>query len=98
MTGSGQLMSLSQKGYKTLNHRDVQYRWMMQIRGGVSMASIYTNAALGGRELIAQLPRIVSLTLVSDAIDFGNANDWNPNEAGEPFYCKHTRKGFVLAG
>ena len=90
------LISLSQKGYKTLNHGDVQYRWMMKNRGGVNEASIYTNAAVGGRELIAELPRVVSLTMVMDAADFGHANDWNPNVAGKVLRCKHTRRGFVL--
>jgi hypothetical protein len=90
-------MSLSNKGYKTLNHRDVQYRWMMKDRSGVNEVSIYTNAAIGGRELIAELPRVVTLTMVMDAADFGNANGWNPNEEGEPLRCKHTRRGFVLA-
>ncbi|MEP2777634.1 MAG: hypothetical protein ABJQ29_08990 [Luteolibacter sp.] len=90
-------MSLSQKGYKTINHRDVQYRWMMKNRNGVNEVSIYTNAAVGGRELIAQLPRVVTLDMVGEAADFGHENDWNPNEAGEPLRCKHTRRGFVLA-
>lgn len=89
-------MSFSQKGYKTLNHRDVQYRWMMKNRRGVNEASIYTQAAVGGRELIAELPRVVSLSMVEDAIDFGYEHDWNPNEEGEPLRCKHTRRGFVL--
>lgn len=89
-------MSFSQKGYKTLNHRDVQYRWLMKNRNGVNEASIYANAAVGGRELIAELPRIVTLAMVGEAADFGNANGWNPNAAGEPLRCKHTRKGFVL--
>lgn len=89
-------MSLSQKGYKTLNHHDVQYRWMMKNRNGINEASIYTNAALGGRELVAELPRVVSLSMVMDAVDFGHANDWNPNEVGKPLRCRHTRKGFVL--
>jgi len=91
------LMSLSEKGYKTLNHRDVQYRWIMKNRNGVNELSLYTKAAVGGRELVAELPRIVSLSMVMDAADFGHANDWNPNEAGEPLRCKHTRRGFVLA-
>jgi hypothetical protein len=89
-------MSLSNKGYKTLNHRDVQYRWMMKNRSGVNEVSIYTNAAIGGRELIAELPRVVTLTMVMDAADFGNANGWNPNEEGQPLRCKHTRRGFEL--
>ena len=90
-------MSLSNKGYKTLNHRDVQYRWMMKNRSGVNEVSIYTNAAIGGRELIAELPRVVTLAMVTDAADFGNANGWNPNEEGQPLRCKHTRRGFELA-
>jgi hypothetical protein len=90
-------MSLSQKGYKTLNHRDVQYRWMMKNRNGVNEASIYTNAAVGGRELIAELPRIVKLEMVMEAVDFAHLNNWKPNEAGKPLRCKHTHKGFVLA-
>ncbi|QTN30785.1 hypothetical protein HZ994_00050 [Akkermansiaceae bacterium] len=90
-------MSFSQKGYRTLNHRDVQYRWLMKQRNGVNEVSIYTNAAIGGRELIAELPRIVKLSLVGEAIDFGNANGWNPNEEGEPLRCRHSRKGFSLA-
>lgn len=90
-------MSLSQKGYKTMNHRDVQYRWMMKNRRGVNEASVYTQAAVGGRELVAELPRVVTLSMVEDAVDFGNENDWNPNEAGEPLRCKYTRRGFVLA-
>ena len=90
-------MSLSQKGYKVLCHNDVQYRWLMKHRGGVNEVSIFTHAAIGGRELIAQLPRVVTLDMVRDAADFGQANDWKPNEAGETFRCKHTRNGFVLA-
>jgi hypothetical protein len=91
-------MSLSKKGYKTLNHRDVQYRWMMKNRSGVNEASIYTNAAIGGRELVAELPRIVTLTMVMEAIDFAYANDWKPNEEGLPLRCKRTKRGFELVG
>jgi hypothetical protein len=90
-------MSLSNKGYKTVNHRDVQYRWMMKNRRGVNEASIYTNAAIGGQELVAELPRVVMLSMVLEAVDFAYKNDWKPNEVGEPLRCKHTRKGFVLA-
>jgi len=42
------------------------------------------------------LPRVVTLTMVMDAADFGNANGWNPNEEGQPLRCKHTRRGFEL--
>lgn len=68
----------------------------MRSRGGVNTASIYTNEAIGGRELIAELPRVLSVDMVKDAIDFAYEHDWNPNEAGEPLHCKHTRRGFVL--
>ena len=91
-------MSLSNKGYKTINHRDVQYRWMMKNRSGVNEASVYTNEAIGGRELIAELPRIVMLSQVLEAIDFANANNWKPNQVGTPMRCKYTRKGFELVG
>jgi hypothetical protein len=90
-------VSLSNKGYKTLNHRDVQYRWMMKNRSGINEASIYTNAAIGGQELIAELPRVVTLTMVTEAIDFGNVNGWKPNEEGKPLRCQHTRKGFKFS-
>ena len=89
-------MSLSQKGYKTINHRDVQYRYLMKNRRGFNELSLYTQAAVGGRELIAELPRVVSLKMVEDAADFGHANGWKPNEVGEPLRCKYTRRGFVL--
>ena len=89
-------MSLSRKGYKVLNHRDVQYRWMMKNRNGVNEASIFTNAAVGGRELIAQLPRVVNQAMIGEAADFGHSNGWNPNESGEPLRCRYTRKGFEL--
>ena len=87
-------MSLSNKGYKTLNHRDVQYRWLMKNRSGINEVSIYTNAAIGGQELIAELPRVVTLTMVTEAIDFGIANGWKPNEAGKLLRCRRARNGF----
>ena len=90
-------MSFSRKGYKTLNHNNIQYRWMMKRRDGVNTASIYANEAVGGQELIAELPKVVSVSMVGEAADFGHENGWSPNEAGEPLHCKRTRKGFVLA-
>jgi len=87
-------MSLSNKGYKTLNHRDVQYRWLMKNRSGINEVSIYANAAIGGQELIAELPRVVTLTMVTEAIDFGIANGWKPNEAGKLLRCRRARNGF----
>lgn len=89
-------MSLSRKGYKTINHKDFQYRWLLRNRRGVNEASIYAQAAVGGRELIAELPRVVNVGLVTDAIDFARANHWNPNEAGETMRCQSKRGVFVL--
>jgi hypothetical protein len=85
-----------QKGYKVINHRDVQYRWIMQNRRGVNEIVIEASAPVNGQILTAELPRIVSYDMVTQAIDFGNANGWKPNESGTPFVCKHTRRGFQL--
>ncbi|MBC8126957.1 MAG: hypothetical protein H8M99_07420 [Gloeobacteraceae cyanobacterium ES-bin-144] len=85
-----------QKGYKIINHRDTQYRWIMQNLRGVNELVIYANAPVNGQALIAELPRIVSSDMVSQAIDFALTNNWKPNESGLPFRCKHHRKGFQL--
>ena len=86
-----------QKGYKVINHRDVQYRWIMQNRRGVNELVIEASAPVNGQNLIAELPRIVSYDMVTAAIDFGNVNGWKPNESGKPFRCKWERKAFQLA-
>ena len=86
-----------QKGYKVINHRDVQYRWIMQNRRGTNELVIEASAPVNGQNLIAELPRIVSYDMVTAAIDFGNANGWKPNESGLPFRCKWERKAFHLA-
>lgn len=89
-------MPVPQKGYKVINHRDVQYRWIMQNKRGVNEMIIYANAPVDGRPLIAELPRVVSLNMITDAIDFANAHDWKMNESGDPFLCRSTRRGFEL--
>ena len=89
-------MPVPQKGFKAINHYDVQYRWIMQNKRGVNELIIYANAPVDGRPLIAELPRVVSLEMITDAINFGNANDWKMNESGDPFRCKVTRKGFQM--
>ncbi len=86
-------MAAAQKGFKIINHRDVQYRWIMRNLRGTNELVIVANAPVNGRELVAELPRIVSQDMVTEAIDFGNANDWRPNEAGPPLRCKY-RRGF----
>ena len=47
-----------QKGYKVINHRDVQYRWIMQNRRGVNELVIEASAPVNGQVLTAELPRI----------------------------------------
>lgn len=86
-----------QKGYKVINHRDVQYRWIMQNRRGVNELVIEASAPVDGQNLIAELPKVVSYDMVTLAIDFGNANGWKPNDSGKPFRCKWARKAFQLA-
>lgn len=89
-------MATPNKGFKIINHRDVQYRWIMQNRRGFNEMVVEASAPVDGRQLIAVLPRIVSYDMVTLAIDFGNANGWKPNESGPPFRCKYERKGFTL--
>lgn len=89
-------MPAPQKGYKAINHRDVQYRWIMQNRRGVNELLIYASAPVDGQLLIAELPKVVSWEMVTEAIDFGNANGWKPNDKAPPLRCKRVRKGFEL--
>jgi hypothetical protein len=90
-------MPSPQKGYKAINHHDTQYRWIMRNNRGVSELWVEASAPVNGQVLIAELPRIVSWDMVTAAIDFANANGWKPNEAGQPFRCKHQRRGFQMA-
>ena len=85
-----------QKGFKIINHRDVQYRWIMQNRRGVNELVIEASAPVDGQQFIAELPKVVSYNMVTAAIDFGNANGWKPNVSGKPFRCKWARKTFEL--
>lgn len=86
-----------QKGYKTINHRDTQYRWIMQNRRGVNELVVEASAPVDGQLFVAELPRIVSYDMVTEAIDFGNANGWKPNHAGPAFRCKYLRKSFQIS-
>jgi len=85
-----------QKGYKVINHRDTQYRWIMRNLQGVNELLVEASAPVNGQILIAELPRIVSYDMVTQAIDFANAHGWKPNEAGAPLRCKHRRTGFQM--
>ncbi len=90
-------MPAPQKGYKAINHHDVQYRWIMQNRRGVNELRIVASAPVDGQALIAELPRVVSYDMVTEAIDFANANGWKPNDSGPEMRLKHVRRGFQLA-
>lgn len=90
-------MPAPQKGYKAINHHDVQYRWIMQNRRGVNELRIVASAPVDGQVLIAELPRVVSYDMVTEAIDFANANGWKPNDSGPEFRLKYVRRAFQLA-
>ena len=64
---------------------------------GAGLLVIEASAPVNGQNLIAELPRIVSYDMVTEAIDFGNARGWKPNELGAPFRCKWVRKAFEMA-
>ena len=81
-----------QKGYKALIHRDTHYRWIMQNRRGFNELVVELSASVNGPPLIAELPRVVNHHMVTDAIEFGRANGWEPEAAGPAFRCKFLRK------
>ena len=85
-----------QKGYKAINHHDIQYRWIMRNVRGVNELVVEASAPVNGQVLLAELPKVVSWDMVTDAIDFANANGWKPNESGKPFRCKYDRRAFRL--
>lgn len=85
-----------QKGYKTLSHRDVQYRWIMQNRSGFNELLVEAKESVNGQLLKAELPRIVTHEMVTAAIDFANANGWKPTQPAPPFLCKRHAKTFRL--
>ncbi len=86
-----------QKGYKAINHHDVQYRWIMRNVRGVNELVVEASAPVNGQVLLAELPKVVSWDMVTAAIDFANANGWKPNESGKPFRCKYERREFRMA-
>ena len=59
-----------QKGYKTLNHRDTHYRWILQNQRGFNELIVEMSASVNGQVLIAKLPTVVNLKMVPLAIDF----------------------------
>jgi len=85
-----------QKVYKNINHRDTLYRWIMQNRTGTNELVIELLAAVNGQLFIAELPKVVSLHMITQAIDFGRANGWKPELAGKTFRCKYAKKAFHI--
>lgn len=83
-----------QKVYKNINHHDTLYRWIMRNKTGTSELVIELASAVNGQVFLGELPKVVSLNMVTEGIDFGRANGWKPEEAGEPFRCKYSRKAF----
>lgn len=89
-------MPPTHRGFKSINHRDTQYRWMIRSSGGIGELRVEASAPVNGQQLCAYLPRVVSLNMVTAAIDFALANGWKPNESGPAFYCRRTRLGYVM--
>lgn len=83
-----------QKGFKTISHHDVQYRWIMRNLRGVSELVVEASAPVNGQQLVAELPRIVSWDFVTEAIDFANANGWTPNQTAPPYRLKRQQGQF----
>ncbi len=85
-----------QKVYKNLIHHDTMYRWIMQNRKGLNELVIELVAGVNGQLLIAELPKVVNLKMVTAAIDYGRANGWAPEKAGDAYRCKYTRGTFEV--
>lgn len=83
-----------QKGYKSIIHDDTMYKWIMQNRTGTNELLIELSAGVNGQIFHAELPKVVSLAMIRQAIDFGRDNGWVPEQAGPPFRCKYERRGF----
>jgi hypothetical protein len=84
------------RGFKSINHRDTQYRWFIRNSGGINELHVEASETVNGQILKAILPRVVSSNMVIAAIDFGNANGWKRNESGPIFHCRRTREGFLM--
>jgi len=82
--------------FKNINHRDTMYRWILRGRQGTNEMVIEATAPVNGQTLLAELPKVVSIRMVTDGIDFALANGWKPNESGPPFRLKMAHKRFEL--
>lgn len=79
-----------------MNYRDRMYRWILQNRNGQNEMHVEMTAPVNGQWLIANLPKVVSINMVTDGIDFALENGWTPEQAAEPFRCKCVNKKFFL--
>ena len=84
-------MPTPQKGYRTLNHNDCLYRWILQNKSGVNEMVVEATAPVNGQQLIAALPKVVSPQMVPKAIDFALEHGWEPMEEGKAFRCQWRR-------
>ncbi|MGA0898982.1 MAG: hypothetical protein ACO3SO_01105 [Luteolibacter sp.] len=89
-------MPTPNKGYKTLNHDDELYRWILQNKRGVNEMVVEATAPVNGQRLIVELPRVVNPQMVPKAIDFALEHGWKPMESGDPFECVLRRGHFVI--
>lgn len=87
-------MPAPHKGYKTIDHHDTQYRWILRNTRGVNELVIEASESVHGQMLIAELPRIVNWDMVTDAIDFAIAQGWTPHSQAPPFRCTYARRAF----
>jgi hypothetical protein len=85
------MSAIPRKNATRLNHRDTQYRWVMQQRDGKTELQIEMSASVNGQLLVAELPRIVNPAMVTAAIDFGRQNGWTPDKSAPPYRCKYLR-------
>lgn len=88
-------MPVPRKGATRVNYRDTQYIWVMQRHGNQTKLQLEASAAVDGRMLVVELPRIVNPKMIEESIDWARKNGWNPGEAGEPFCCKYLRGQFT---
>ncbi|MES2996738.1 MAG: hypothetical protein V4733_08005 [Verrucomicrobiota bacterium] len=86
-----------QKGFKIINHRDVQYRWILRNATGVNQLLVTAAETVDGQQLLVDLPRIVSYQRVTEAIDHANSHGWTPMVKAPPLHFRYA-KGSYQAG
>lgn len=87
-------MPAPQKGFKTISHRDIQYRWILRNVTGVNQLLVIAAEAVDGQQLLVDLPRVVSYDHVTKAIDHANACGWTPMVKAAPLRFRAIRGGY----